>query len=175
MPRGPEFIDHPQPELRSPRWLRCRAGRCPACTAVTGPPSLRPGPEPRRCRRRCGDVALAVAVARAAAAVPAAGSTAVIFRRRRCRRGCRCNGPEPRRCRRRSRCPVWEQPVLPSPLPGFPALLGRGLLSREVSPPPLPAPPLLALGPQPLVSRHIHPFPASEQAAAAPHTRTPIR
>jgi hypothetical protein len=49
------------------------------------------------------------------------------------------HGPEPRRCRRRCRCPVWEKPVLPSPLPGFPALLARGL-GRGASSCPRPSP-----------------------------------
>ena len=39
--------------------------------------------------------------------------------------------------------------MLPSPLPGFHALLGRGLPPPEPRPPPLPVPPLMVLGPQP--------------------------
>jgi hypothetical protein len=82
-PRVPRRLSVPGPEPpMSPPLSGCTA------LSLPGPPSLRPppasfpslllprwpllGPEPRRCHCRCGDAALAVAVDRAAAAVPAA-------------------------------------------------------------------------------------------------------
>jgi hypothetical protein len=113
---------------------------------VLPPPLPEPGPEPPGLpRRRCGGFP--------AQPLPVPGHRRCA-RRRRFRYRC---------CRRHCRWPGRQLPVSPSPLPGFPALLGRASRRHRspASPPPLPVTPLTALDPQPAVSPQLPCFRAA--------------